>query len=616
MVFCCTCGQFLCTFCQECHKRNKIFYHHQMVGLDQESVRLLPSIMTSTEQHHHETKIYCETCQCLVNRDSAPVLHNQHRFADVCNIAKVRRDEMREALLCAQEMTSKLTSAIGNKDKMAEQVETSRENATLLINQAFEQLHQAIEEKKKTLLLQMEAISLSKTTAMSLQKEQLVKIQDEIGRYTEMTSHILQTHTDHEVVALGDLLPTELKATLKKVEGVSLSTSDIHVTLQTDFLMKELSIFGHVMASPPSPSQSTWSSKSAARMDMVYSVKVETKSSEGERYPYGGLQVKAELRPKSHDGTVVPGKVEDHGDGTYTITLTPQAAGPHQLLITMDGEHVQGSPHDLDVRPSYSTLCNPQQVISCRGGPNGIAIHDSGNIYVTCWVDDRIRVFDQGGHEKRTIGCLGSGDGLFSGPHGISIKGDVMYVADTGNHRIQKLTTGGQFIQKFGQHGSGQGQFNGPRSVIVDQRDRMIVADSDSYRVVILDQNGSWLLTINGNVFGAQGFKDPWGLALDPQGNIHVAANGSNTIKVFIPEGTYVRSYGDVKGPTGIAIDEEGYSLVSECGGNFLSIFDPQGNKIHTVGNLNAPRGIALDPISGSLYVANCGANTVLKYSV
>ena len=462
VVFCCTCGQFLCIFCHEYHKRNKILRHHQMLGLDQESVRLLPSIMTSTEhicsQPHHEKKtlkLYCETCQCLVCRDCTLVLHKDHRIAEVCNIAKVHRDGMRESLVFAQEMASKLTSAIGANDKMAEQVETSRENATLLINQAYEQLHQAIEERKKTLLSEMEAISLSKTTALSLQKEQLVKIQDEIGRYTEMTSHILQTHTDHEVVALGDLLPTELKATLKKGGGVSLTpsqSSDIHVTLQTDSLMKELSIIGHVMAS--SPSQSTWSSKSAARMDKVYSVKVETKSSEGERYPYGpgGLQVKAELRPKSHDGAVVPGKVEDHGDGTYTITLTPQAAGPHQLLITMDGEHVQGSPHDLDVRPSYSTLCNPQQVISCDG-PLDVSNHNSGDIYVASPGDNSIHVYDQGGHEKRTIGSGGSGDGQFNGPYGISIKGDVMYVADYGNHRIQKLTTGGQFLQKFGQHG-------------------------------------------------------------------------------------------------------------------------------------------------------------------
>ncbi|KAL5497573.1 hypothetical protein EMCRGX_G014069 [Ephydatia muelleri] len=48
--------------------------------------------------------------------------------------------------------------------------------------------------------------------ALTLQNEQLMKMQDEIGRYTEMTSHILQTHTDHEMVAFGDLLSTKLTA--------------------------------------------------------------------------------------------------------------------------------------------------------------------------------------------------------------------------------------------------------------------------------------------------------------------------------------------------------------------------------------------------------------------
>ena len=226
--------------------------------------------------------------------------------------------------------------------------------------------------------------------------------------------------------------------------------------------------------------------------------------------------------------------------------------------------------------------------------------------------DSSIHVFDQGGRELRTIGSGGSGDGQFRTQSAVSIKRDVMYVADYGNHRIKKLTTGGQFLQKFGQHGSGRGQFNGPKSVIIDQRDRMIVADHNNHRVVVLDQSGSWLLTINGN----QGFKNPWGLALDPQGNIHVAAYGSSTIKVFTPEGTYVRSYGDVMGPTGISVDEKSNSLVCERSGNCLSIFDPQGNKIHTVGYLTKPYGVALDLMSGSLYVANYGANTALKYSV
>eukprot|EP00731_Ephydatia_muelleri_P008029 Em0004g367a len=78
----------------------------------------------------------------------------------------------------------------------------------------------------------------------------------------------------------------------------------------------------------------------------------------------------------------------------------------------------------------------------------------------------------------------------------------------------------------------------------------------------------------------------------------------------------YVRMYGDPNRPSGITIDDEGYSLVSEYGGHCLSIYDPEGNKIHTVRNLNNPYGTALDPRDGSVFIANCGANTVLKYSV
>eukprot|EP00731_Ephydatia_muelleri_P008461 Em0004g799a len=287
----------------------------------------------------------------------------------------------------------------------------------------------------------------------------------DIGHYTDMASQILQTHTDHEIVALGGLIPTELQATLKRVQTISLTPNqrnNITVSVQTGNLIHELSEFGRIFELCPSPPSSAWTSTSVAK---------------GEEYPHGGVEVKGEMRSKTHNGALVYGEVEDHRDGTYTITLTPQTAGPHQLLITMDGQL------------------------------------------------------------KNTIGSRGEGDGEFFYHIGISIKGDMLYVADSGNHRVQKLTSSGKFLHKFGQQGS-----------------------------------------------GTHTFQNSCGLALDPQGNIHVAAYHSNTIKVFTKEGVYVRMYGDPNGPTGLAIDDEGYSLVSEYDGNCLSIYDPEGNKIHTWG--------------------------------
>ena len=628
VVFCCTCHHLLCKLCHVYHEHNKIFCHHQVVGLDKESLKLLPSMIKPVEQYYcshsnhkkDELKLYCETCQLQTCKEC---LHQDHRIADMCNIAKAHRDGMKKGLECCQEATLKLTRATEANDKMAEDVETSKDNATWIINQAFERIHQTIEERRKTLLAEVEAISLSITTALTLQKEQLMKIQDEIAHYSKITSHILLTHTDNEMVALRDLLHTELNTILKKVENVFFIpkvSSDIHVSVCTDDLVKELSKFGHVMDSPPSPSQSMWSSDLVARAKGMYVIKVETTTSKGERYLYGGVQVESELRPMSEDEAVVPGEVEDHGDGTYTITLTPQTTGHHQLLITMDGQHVKKSPYDLHVRSNYSTLCSPEQVIDCSGDAHGIAVDCLGNIYIAFWVaiySDIIGVFNEAGQRMHTIGSGGYGCGEFSYPEGIFIKGHALYVADKGNNRIQKFTKDGLFLGMFGQRGSALGEFNQPVSVIVDQGDRMIIADQGNNRVAILDIDGTWLFTINGNASGSHFFSSPCGLALDPQGNIHVTADATYTIKVFTSEGKYVRSYGDAKYRHGIVINEEGYSLVTERTDNCLSIFDPQGSKIHTVENLNYPQCVVLDPMAESVYVLNrCQKSEVWKYCI
>ena len=639
VVFCCSCHQFLCKHCHNPHKHSRHLSKHNMVGLDQDGARQLHTTMKPIDHYcsqpsHEENQLnfYCETCSMLVCRDCTTVTHKCHSVEEISTVAKTHQMEITGALENAKEAVTKLTEAIKGNNRMIEQVEISKQTSFLAINQAFEILQQTLEERKRTLLSELEAISLSKTTALTLQKEQFQKMVGDIGHFTDMASQILQTHTDHEIVALGGLIPTELQATLKRVQSISLTPnqhSNITVSVQTDVVMKQLSTYGAIFTL--CPSLSSWMSTSVARVGTRYHVKVQSKTSKGEEYPHGGVEVRGEMRSKSHNGAVVYGEVEDHRDGTYTITLTPQFAGPHQLLITMDGQHVQNNPNDLDVRPKrdYHTLCNAQQVIQCNE-PSCVAIHDNGDIYVGS--DDHcIYVFDQTGQRKNTIGSSGSGDGQFSSPSGISIKGDVLYVADTDNHCVQKLTSSGRFVHKFGKEGSGQGEFNKPVAVIIDSNNKLIVSDCYNHRIQIFNENGGWLLTIDGKGSGNHSFQHPQDLALDPQGNnIHVAAWGSKTIKVFTKEGVYVRMYGDLNGPigiaidddgnpycpSGIAIDDEGYSLVIEYSGNCLSIYDPEGNKIHTVWNLKNPWGTALDPRDGSVFIANYGANTVLKYCV
>ena len=619
VVFCCTCHQFLCKPCEDHHRSGRQLSKHDIVGLDQVGAKHLLAIMKPreyycTQPNHEENKMhsYCQTCQCLIHvcGDGVPVAHKDHSITELSTIAKNHRDSIQKVLANARETVARVTGAIDANNKVREHVMLSKMKAHEAIDQAFETLQQALELRKTTLLSELESISLSKTTALTLQKETFEKLIEEIGYYTEMAVHSLQTHTDHEIAALGGLIPSELSAVLKKVEPISLipiTLNGISAVVQTNDLITPLSKFGCILDLSPTPSSSTWTSTSVAKVKTDFHVKVESKTSKGTVCPHGGLQMKAEMR--SNSGAVVHGEVEDHGDGTYTTTLIPQTAGPHQLLITLNGQHVQNSPHDLNVLHTYDykTLGHAQQVIKCRSGPFCVAIHDNGDLYVGAFADC-IYVFDTTGHLKKIIGSRGHGDHQFYNPYNVIVKENMLYVTDYSNHCIKRLTLDGTFVNKF--------SANGTSGVLVDEYNRIFVSDSLGSKINVFNHNGDRVFTIEGNVTGDHSFKSPYGLAFDPLGNIHVAASGSNTIKVFTKQGVYIRRYGDLKDPRGIAIDSEGYIFVTEYVGNCISIFDSQENKIHTVEDLNGPWGLALDSRTRSLYVANYLAHVVLKYSM
>ena len=245
VVFCCTCRQFLCKHCHNHHKRSRHLSKHNMVGLDQEGARQLHTTMKprdhycSQPNHDSELITYCETCSVLVCLHCITATHKSHTVKDISTVAKTHQKNITGTLEDAKEVVTKLTGAIVGNNRMIEQVRISKRNALLAINQAFERLQQTLEKRKKTLLSELEAISLSKTTALTLQKEQFEKMVGDIGHYTNMASQILQTHTDHEIVALGGLIPTELQATLKRVQTISLTPnqhSNITASVQTDDL--------------------------------------------------------------------------------------------------------------------------------------------------------------------------------------------------------------------------------------------------------------------------------------------------------------------------------------------------------------------------------------------
>ena len=568
-------------------------------------------------------KFYCGVCNSFVCQDCVLVRHMDHDPVGLSQIAKDHRSELEVVLASALGTLMRVREGLTVCEDRVKYMEDVRSKVTLSITNAFEELHRALEERCGVLVGRVESLTNSKVESLRVQKAELAKLERGLVVYSEVASNVLQTHTDCEVVAMKRLLPSEMEPL---VGGVATPLnlklpSDITCGVDTGLLKKHIAHFG--LVDYCCPSKSTWTQvyTSPPMVDTQYRVKLECKDSKGDRMTVGGLEVRGELRPKMDDQPCVTGEVEDHGDGTYTITLTPPTTGHYQLSITIHGHHVHGSPYALRVTNTgrdYGKLTAATAVIPVNA-PYNVAVHDNGDIYVTGGTNC-IRVFDPAGNNLFTIGEGGCGDGQFYNPRGIAIEGDTLYVADDSNNRVQKLTKRGEFVRKFGERGLGPSCFNGPMDVHVDTAGQLYIADYNNHRVQVFRADGTFVYSIPGSVPGGGAFSFPWGVALDYQGYVHVVAWSADSVKVFgsggtggTPEGTFVRKYGNLTHPTGIAVDQAGICFVTDYGTNSLSIFDPQGNLLHTIRGLNRPYGVTVDR-NGFVYVANSGANQILRY--
>ena len=107
------------------------------------------------------------------------------------------------------------------------------------------------------------------------------------------------------------------------------------------------------------------------------------------------------------DPTTVECQVNSAGVGGYRILCTPSIRGRHELIVTVDGLEVNGSPFPVFVSIHPSLLDKPVRVISLENRPYDVTVTMAGDIVVT--ISGCITVFDRHGKFLRTLDMLQHG---------------------------------------------------------------------------------------------------------------------------------------------------------------------------------------------------------------
>lgn len=262
--------------------------------------------------------------------------------------------------------------------------------------------------------------------------------------------------------------------------------------------------------------------------------------------------------------------------------------------------------------------------------PAGIAVGESGEIWVVDQDNDRVQKFTQAGEFLMAFGSSGTGNGQFGRPTDIAIDAQGnLWVTDAGNSRVEKFSASGTYLSQFGSYGTGNGQFRNAESIAIGPTGTIWVGDTYNGRLQKFNGSGGFVAVVGSYGSGQGQLIEPTGIDTGPGGQVWVADWGNQRVSVFSESGQFVRQFGSPGSGNGqfarpdvIEVDASGHVWVGDQNNSRIQRFNQNGEykaKFGTAGSgpgqfsFGWPMGIASDE-DGNLWIADTWNNRVQRW--
>ena len=537
VAFCIDCKEFLCTSCKERHGKREKTLSHRVVAVGE---RLSETNKASIQQHlqcplhqSHLLEFYCKQCERLICSNCMVSERHSDHTKDCKLVDEFASKEMES--LCARvdkvdETIGTLDGAIGKCKQTMKQVNVRKREVDAAINDSLEQV-------RKTLLAQNKEIQTHKVKHLEKQTRDLQRVHDSLHHLSCMIKDA-ESHSPIQQLSSKKTLADRAVVLQKKFEDSDLVPCQCD-TFNTDIalsdVIKQMIYLGSIGGSRVASTTCDAGYVPCVVIGKPRTIRVVAKTRDGKPYGHGGERVEAKLVLKDFPELAIQGETTDHGDSSYSVSLTAQSHGEHEVHVTIGGGHITGSPFSwtaVNPRNSYTSL-SAQQCISTKSDPVDVGVTKEGFLTVAQLGSHTVTLYTKEGEALRSFGVdgvAGSADEQFSHPSALAVKGDILYVTDEGNSRVQKLSISGRcFISRFGTAGQGYGQFSNPHGIAIDPEGKVFVADSNNSRIQVFRDDDSF-----SHSFTCE--KQPWRLAFDQKGHLHVIFNGCNSVHFYTPE--------------------------------------------------------------------------------
>lgn len=650
--YCRDCSQVLCARCTADHQS---INDHQIESIDVHSDSQVDGKNTRSLKCPKHDKIldhFCTTCDELVCCECMLCSHKDGNHQ--CSLVAGAYPQQKEAMVLCSRLLGQQQGVVERVVKSIDigfrQVENQHTATQADINQTIQQLQEALEERKLELIGQLDRLTQQKKRSLAAQRDEFELVQTQLHSCLDFVNKTLMSSSQEELLAakqpamkhieeisakINDMLRTPIENSDIKfvVEDASRQTystlGEVCSTPRTSCPPK-YSTLGEVYSTPqiPCPSKCRASGEALAisMVGKLSTVSLELRDHHGTETEDPIAMVHGELRSCT-DSSAIDCNVEKSQKNTYTITYKPARKGKHQLHITVNRAHVQGSPFDVVALRPFATplrmitgLKHPwgiavdpvgslfvaeskgkqiavvtpgEERSRITGGkqlfkrefeqPVGIALDTDCNLMVTDVSYSNVQLYTSKGTLLKSVGNVGAKELQFTYPVGIkrnASNGKIYVTECETNHRVQILNPDLSYHKKFGTKGSGKGQFASPSDVAFDREGNVYVVDSDNHRIEVFTADGRYL-----REFGRRGTKEgrlclPSSICIDSDDMVYVTEVENHRVSIFSKEGHFVKSFGSRGNqpgqfchPHGIAADAEGFLYISDSDNDRVQVF-------------------------------------------
>ena len=597
VAFCRQCADFICENCVLSHKNLRVFTGHVVSSLEElkrDGVKNIPlkeaPPITCADHGDEPKRLFCFDCECLICRDCTIIDHVGHKFEFVSKCAPESRRTLRDSLAPLQKVQADLAEA--EKRLVSEEAKVGRQEEEVCrsIRRLFKQLKAVLERREAELVGKVGSLAQEKKNALAAQKTVLHVAQKEIQLLAEFVERNMESTSDQDLMSIRTQLQSKVEEEEKRHRQLSLeptATADIACYLPSPDVIPRN--FGSVFDRKTprayfnaaesielgSPVQVTLSAPTASLGDIS-----------------AGLKCVADPSPS------LEGEVVENGVGTFSISVTPQVRGQHDLTVKVRGEEIEGSPFQVFIKLPLSRLGQEDQTrrIGEVKWPWGIAINNKQQLIVaeTGYGGRKITVMERDGKKVQTIEC-----DQFRNPRGVAVASNgAVYVIDIGAECLFKLNSKGKLLKTV------HNELQKPFSVkIIDNQ--VYVVDCASQKIKIFDMDCNVVGTIQ-----TKECRWPMDIAQGPDG-LYVAGEGKISVYRCAPNGVFIRHLNlspsslKLSEFRGVCFDTSGHIIASDWD-NGVYVFKSSGECVGHVSSdeIPVPAGVAVDD-DGFVYVCN-----------